>query len=71
MLKGEKKHASPSLSGPGSVVKFVPAKDDFMQLAATSAFYGLRLLKFDDPPCFVDDGIFMPEPCIKSFKAES
>jgi hypothetical protein len=69
MLTGEKEHASPSLSGPGSVVKFVPAKDDVMRLAATSAFSGLRLLKYDDPPCFLHDGIAMRETHIESFKA--
>lgn len=68
MLTGEREHASPSLTGPGSVVKFVPAKDDLMQLASTSVFSGLRLLKYDDPPCFVHDGIAMRETLIESFK---
>ena len=69
MLTGEKEHNSPDLSGPGAVVKFVPAKDDLMQLASTSSFSGLRLLKYDDPPCFVHDGIAMRETHIESFKA--
>jgi len=68
MLTGEKEHASPELSGPGAVVKFVPAKDDLMQLASTSEFSGLRLLRYDDPPCFVHDGIPMRETHIESFK---
>ena len=37
-LTGEKEHASPELSGPSSVVKYVPAEDDLMQLASASAF---------------------------------
>ena len=69
MLTGEKEHTSPELSGPGAVVKFVSAKDDLMQLAVTSCFSGLRLLKYDDPPCFVHDGIAMRETQIESFKA--
>ncbi len=40
-----------------------------MQLASTSSFSGLRLLKYDDPPCFVHDGIAMRETQIESFDA--
>ncbi len=69
MLSGEKEHASPQLSGPGSVVKFVPAKDDLMQLASVSELSGLRLLKYDDPPCFIHDGIPMRETHIESFRS--
>jgi SAM-dependent methyltransferase len=68
MLTGEKEHASPELPGPGSLVKFVPAKDDLMQLASSAQLAGLRLLKYDDPPCFVHDGIAMRETHIESFK---
>ncbi len=68
MLTGEKEHASPELSGPGSVVKFVPAKDDLIQLASSAQLSGLRLLKYDDPPCFIHDGIAMRETHIESFK---
>ena len=63
-----KEHASPELSGPGSVVKFVPAKDDLMQIASSAQLSGLRLLKYDDPPCFIHDGIAMRETHIESFK---
>jgi len=68
-LTGEKEHASPELSGPSSVVKYVPAEDDLMQLASASAFFRLRLLKYDDPPCFLRDGIAMHATHIESFKA--
>jgi catechol 2,3-dioxygenase-like lactoylglutathione lyase family enzyme len=71
MLSGEKEHSTPQLSGPGSVVKFVPAKDDLMQLVSTPAFLGLRLLKYDDPPCFMHDGIAMRETHIESFKIKA
>lgn len=69
MLTGDKEHTSPELSGPGSVVKFVPAKDELMQLASASDFCGLRLLKYDDPPCFFHDEIAMRETHIETFKA--
>ncbi|MFM9062687.1 MAG: ArsI/CadI family heavy metal resistance metalloenzyme [Pirellula sp.] len=67
-LSGEKEHASPNLTGPGSVVKFVPSKDELMQIVSSSSLSGLRLLKYDDPPCFVHDGIAMRETHIESFK---
>ncbi|MFM7927842.1 MAG: hypothetical protein ACKO9Q_09040, partial [Pirellula sp.] len=67
-LSGEKEHASPNLTGPGSVVKFVPSKDELMQIVSSFSLSGLRLLKYDDPPCFVHDGIAMRETHIESFK---
>ncbi|HBJ33861.1 MAG TPA: hypothetical protein DDZ51_03655 [Planctomycetaceae bacterium] len=68
MLSGEKEHSTPELSGPGAVVKFVPAKDELMQLVSASTLSGLRLLKYDDPPCFVHDGIAMRETHIETYK---
>jgi catechol 2,3-dioxygenase-like lactoylglutathione lyase family enzyme len=68
MLTGEKEHTQPKLSGPGSVVSFVPAKDEVMQWVSASSLTGLRLLKYDDPPCFVHDGIAMRETHIEVFK---
>ncbi len=69
ILSGEKEHTSPQLTGPGSVVKFVPSKDDIVGLIANSKLTGIRLLKYDDPPCFVHDGIKMRETHIEAFKA--
>ncbi|MBM3966678.1 MAG: hypothetical protein FJ308_16670 [Planctomycetes bacterium] len=68
MLSGEKEHANPSLSGSGAPVKFVPSKDDLMQLVSNSSLTGIRILKYDDPPCFMHDGITMRETHIESFK---
>jgi catechol 2,3-dioxygenase-like lactoylglutathione lyase family enzyme len=68
ILTGEKAHASPKLPGPGAPVKFVPAKDDIMALIAKAGLSGIRLLKYDDPPCFVADGIKMRETHIEAFR---
>ena len=68
-LTGEKEHASPELSGPSSVVEYVPAEDDLMQLASASAFFRLHLIKYDDPPNFLHDGIAMHKTHNESFKA--
>ena len=68
ILSGDREHPAPELQGSGSVVKFVPAKDDIMGLIAACGFSGLRLLKYDDPPCFVHDGISMRETHIEAFR---
>jgi len=68
MLSGDKEHNSPSLNGPGAVVKFVPSKDDLMHLLSEMQLTGLRLLKYDNPPCFIQDGISMRETHIEAFK---
>lgn len=67
ILSGESAHSQPNLPGPGAAVKFVPAKDDIVQLVAASELSGIRLLKYDDPPCFVFDGIKMRETHIEAF----
>ncbi len=67
ILSGEQSHAAPNLPGAGAPVKFVPAKDDIVQLVASSNLKGIRLLKYDDPPCFVFDGIKMRETHIEAF----
>lgn len=69
ILCGDKEHTSPQLPGSGAPVKFVPAKDDVFGLIASSDLKGIRLLKYDDPPCFVHDGIKMRETHIEAFKA--
>lgn len=67
ILSGDQAHATPSLPGSGAHVKFVPAKDDIVQLVAASNLKGIRLLKYDDPPCFILDGIKMRETHIEAF----
>lgn len=67
ILSGDRQHSTPSLSGSGAYVRFVPAKDDVMGLLSKAGFVGLRLLKYDDPPCFVADGITMRETHIEGF----
>jgi catechol 2,3-dioxygenase-like lactoylglutathione lyase family enzyme len=68
ILSGDKVHATPKLPGKGAPIQFVPAKDDVMGLIANSGLHGLRLLKYDDKPCFDVDGVKMRETHIEAFK---
>jgi len=68
ILSGDKSHPTPNLPGSGAPVRFVPAKDDIMGLVAKSGLTGIRLLKYDEPPCFVSDGVTMRETHIEAFK---
>ena len=67
ILSGDQSHGSPKLTGSGAPIRFVPAKDDIVRLIAESKFNGLRLLKYDDPPCFVFEGVTMRETHIEAF----
>jgi catechol 2,3-dioxygenase-like lactoylglutathione lyase family enzyme len=69
VLSGDKEHPTPALAGSGAAVRFVPAKDDVMALVAGGGLTGLRLLKYDDPPCFVADGVTMRATHIEAFRA--
>ena len=69
ILSGDKEHPTPALTGSGAAVRFVPAKDDVMGLLAARGLTGLRLLKYDDPPCFVADGVTMRATHIEAFRA--
>jgi catechol 2,3-dioxygenase-like lactoylglutathione lyase family enzyme len=69
ILAGDKTHPSPNLPGSGAPVRFVPAKDDIMGLLAKTSLSGIRLLKYDDKPCFVADGVTMRETHIEAFRA--
>ncbi len=71
ILSGDQEHAAPKLSGSGAPVQFVPAKDDIVSLIANAELSGIRLLKYDDPPCFVHDGIKMLKPTSKRSKREA
>ena len=67
ILSGDKAHNAPVLPGKGAPIRFVPAKDDIVQLIAAANLSGIRLLKYDDPPCFVYDGVTMRETHIEAF----
>jgi catechol 2,3-dioxygenase-like lactoylglutathione lyase family enzyme len=69
ILSGDQPHASPKLPGSGAPVQFVPAKDDIVRLISDANLSGIRLLKYDDPPCFVYDGVTMRETHIEAFRA--
>jgi catechol 2,3-dioxygenase-like lactoylglutathione lyase family enzyme len=70
VLTGEREVAGPKLPGPAAKVEFVPTKDDMMNLVAAAGFRGIRLLKYDDKPCFVVKGVPMRETQIEGFKSE-
>ncbi len=68
ILSGDKTHSSPKLPGKGAPVQFVPAKDDVMGLVSHAGLRGIRLLKYDEKPCFEIDGVKMRETHIEAFK---
>ncbi len=59
---------APNLPGKGEPVRYVPAKDDIMALLSKAGMTGIRLLKYDDKPCFVADGVVMRETHIEAFR---
>src|SRR5262249_5646483 len=68
ILAGDKTHSAPSLPGKGDPIRYVPAKDDIMALISNAGLSGIRLLKYDDKPCFVADGVTMRETHIEAFR---
>jgi len=68
ILAGDKTHPSPNLPGKGAPIRYVPAKDDIMGLIAKAGLSGIRLLKYDDKPCFVADDVIMRETHIEAFR---
>jgi catechol 2,3-dioxygenase-like lactoylglutathione lyase family enzyme len=69
ILSGDKTHAAPQLPGKGAPIQYVPAKDDVMSLLSHAGLNGIRLLKYDDKPCFDVDGVKMRETHIEAFKS--
>jgi len=67
ILAGDKVHESPTLPGTGAPIRFVPAKDDIVNLISSAKLSGIRLLKYDDPPCFIYEGVTMRETHIEAF----
>jgi SAM-dependent methyltransferase len=68
ILAGDKAHPTPKLPGKGEPIRFVPAKDDVIALVSHAGLSGIRLLKYDDKPCFDVDGVKMRETHIEAFK---
>ncbi len=68
ILSGDRPHAAPHLPGKGAPIRFVPAKDDIVGLISKAGLSGIRLLKYDDPPCFIADGVEMRETHIEAFR---
>lgn len=68
ILAGDRTHSAPNLPGKGAPIRHVPAKDDIMALISKAGLSGIRLLKYDDKPCFVADGVTMRETHIEAFR---
>ena len=68
ILAGDQPLSAPNLPGKGAPIQFVPAKDDVVRLIVEHDLHGLRLLKYDDPPCFVAQGVAMRETHIEAFQ---
>jgi catechol 2,3-dioxygenase-like lactoylglutathione lyase family enzyme len=61
VLVGERPVDRPQLPGPAAAVQQVPLDKEPPRLLESAGFQDLRLLKFDDKPCFVRDGVAMRE----------
>ena len=54
-------NGSPGLPGPAAAVQHVPLDKEPPRLLASAGFQEVRLIKFDDKPCFQRDGVAMRE----------
>lgn len=60
-LTGERAVTAPGLTGAGAKVEFVPTRDDLVGMVEAAGFPDVRVTKYGDPPCFVQDGNAMRE----------
>ncbi len=69
VLVGDKPLAGPPhLPGPAAAVQYVPLDQEPRLLLELAGFQQLRLLKFDDKPCFQRDGVAMREMQLEGYK---
>jgi catechol 2,3-dioxygenase-like lactoylglutathione lyase family enzyme len=68
VLTGERTVDAPQLPGPASVVRHVPFTQDVLGLIEATGLTRIRLLKFNDQPCFVRDGVAMRETQIEAWR---
>jgi len=61
VLVGDQPLARPQLPGPAAAVQHVPLDKEPQRLLESAGFRDLRLLKFDDKPCFLREGVAMRE----------
>ncbi len=67
-LVGERAVTDPGLSGPAAFIRFVPPEADPVHLLEAAGFQGVRLVKFDEKPCFEAEGVPMREQQLEGFE---
>ena len=67
VLTGEEPVANPELPGPAGKVQAVPFEADPVSLLEEAGLVGVRMLKFDNKPCFVRGGVGMRELQLEGF----
>jgi SAM-dependent methyltransferase len=67
VLTGESPVENPELPGPAGKVQSVPFEADPVALLESAGFVGVRMLKFDNKPCFVRSGVGMRELQLEGF----
>ena len=69
VLVGEKPlPGTPRLPGPAAAVKHVPLEQEPPRWVEDAGFDAVKLLKFDDKPCFVVEGVAMREMQLEAYK---
>jgi catechol 2,3-dioxygenase-like lactoylglutathione lyase family enzyme len=66
-LVGERPVTDPGLPGPAALVRFVPQEAAPVRMLEAAGFRGIRLVKFDEKPCFVSGGVPMREQQLEGF----
>jgi catechol 2,3-dioxygenase-like lactoylglutathione lyase family enzyme len=67
VLAGESPVENPELPGPAGKVRAVPFEADPGSLLENAGFVNVRMLKFDNKPCFVRGGVGMRELQLEGF----
>ncbi len=67
VLVGERPVENPELPGPAGAVRSVPFESDPAALLEEAGLVGVRMLKFDNKPCFVRGGVGMRELQLEGF----
>ena len=67
VLTGEQAVDGPELQGPASVVQHVPTKNAIVELLEGAKLERIHLLKYNDKPCFVRNGVAMRETQIEAY----
>jgi|SRR5579883_545886 len=67
VLAGEREVANPELPGPAGAVRAVPFEVEPVLLLEEAGFSAVRMIKFDNKPCFVRNGVGMRELQLEGF----